>query len=98
MISKVQVLDTRNELLDTNTQLVLASRRVSQYLGKPDLIEYSSGNSNTRYVFSLQWTIRGLLHLYGPSWIHTLGISNISIKNYLITNTQLFVFVNQGVI
>ena len=34
MKSKVQVLDTRNELLDTNTQLVLASRRVTRYSDK----------------------------------------------------------------
>ena len=76
MISKVQVLDTRNELLDTDTRLVLASCRVTQFSGQVDPTEYPFGNSITCYVFSIQQSIRGLLHSYGPSWIHDLGISN----------------------
>ena len=38
--------------------------------------EYPFGNSNTRYVLSIQWSIRRLLHPYSPGRINALGISN----------------------
>ena len=64
MIWKVWVLDTCYKLLNTDTWLVLASCRVTQYSGKVDLTEYLFCNSNTRYVFSIQqrylWTISPL--------------------------------------
>ena len=64
MIWKIWVLDTCYKLLNTDTWLVLASCRVTQYSGKVDLTEYLFCNSNTRYVFSIQqrylWTISPL--------------------------------------
>ena len=44
---KVRVLDTLNELFATGTQLFLASRQVTQYLGESVSLEYLFGNSNT---------------------------------------------------
>ena len=76
MTSKVQVLNPHNELLDTNTRLVLASRQVTQYLDKFELIGYYFSNSKTRFIFLILRSSHRLLHPYGPSWIHALGISN----------------------
>ena len=54
MISKVLVLDTRNELLDTDTRLVLAFHQVTRYYsGEAESPEYLFGNSNTQYVFTI---------------------------------------------
>ena len=75
-ISKVPVLNTCNELLDTDTWLVLASRQVTWYSGKVASPGYPFGNSNTRYIFSIQQSIHRLIHPYGPDWIDVLGISN----------------------
>ena len=54
----VQVLDTRNELINTDTRLVLARHPVTRYSDKVDPPEYLSSNSNTQYDFLIQQSIR----------------------------------------
>ena len=64
------ICDTRNEFLNTDTRLVLASCWVIWYSGEAESLGYLFGNSNTLYVFSI------LLRPYGPDWIYALGIFN----------------------
>ena len=66
MISKIQVLDAHYELLNTGTQLVLDSHRVTLNSGKVNLPKICIDNANTLKVFSIQQSIRRLLHPYGP--------------------------------
>ena len=65
MISKVLVLDTCKELLDTDTTcLSLDIRWVTQYSGKVNLQEILIDNSNTQEVSVIQWSIRGFFPLW----------------------------------